>query len=175
MAEGLNRATLIGNLAQDPELRKLEGGQSVLKLRVATTERYKDRDQKWQDKTEYHDASVWGARAEALARILAKGSAVYVEGPLRTRSFDKDGSKHYRTEIAATNVILTGGRGQRSEGPSGEPEEPRRESRGQGRSTPRNSPPPDESESGGYGGDDDIPFLYVGSAPETDGIPRSWL
>jgi single-strand DNA-binding protein len=107
MAEGLNRVMLFGNLGADPELRTTSGGQAVLKLRLATTESYLDRNRARQERTEWHSVTVWGRRAEALSRILSKGSRLFVEGALRTSSYDdKDGNKRYRTEIVANNIIL---------------------------------------------------------------------
>lgn len=109
------------------------------------------------ERTDWHNVVVWGKRGEALGKILKKGSTVFVEGSLRTSSYDdRDGNKRYKTEVIANNIILTGGRGAPSEAPDDSAPPERRESRGQGRSAPRNSPPPDES--GGDGGDDDIPF-----------------
>jgi single-strand DNA-binding protein len=111
MAEGLNRVLLFGNLGADPELKMTNGGQAVLKLRLATSESYLDRNKVRQDRTEWHSVVVWGKRAEALAKFLTKGSRIFVEGGLRTSSYeDKDGKKVYRTEIVASNIIL-GGRG----------------------------------------------------------------
>jgi len=108
MAEGLNRVMLLGNLGEDPELRMTSGGQAILKLRLATTERYKDRSEQWQERTEWHSVTVWGRRGEALAKLLSKGSRVFVEGSLRTSSYEKDGTKRYKTEVNASNVILGG-------------------------------------------------------------------
>ena len=111
MAEGLNRVLLFGNLGADPELKMTNGGQAVLKLRLATSESYLDRNKVRQDRTEWHSVVVWGKRAEALGKFLTKGARIFVEGGLRTSSYeDKDGKKVYRTEIVATNIIL-GGRG----------------------------------------------------------------
>jgi single-strand DNA-binding protein len=111
MAEGLNRVLLFGNLGADPELKMTNGGQAVLKLRLATSESYLDRNKVRQDRTEWHSVVVWGKRAEALGKFLTKGSRIFVEGGLRTSSYeDKDGKKVYRTEIVASNIIL-GGRG----------------------------------------------------------------
>jgi len=102
---------LLGNLGADPELRMTSGGLAILKLRLATTERYKDKDGQWQDRTEWHSVTVWGRRGEALAKILSKGSRVFIEGGLRTSSYEKDGEKRYRTEVIASNVILAGSSG----------------------------------------------------------------
>lgn len=110
MAEGLNKVLLLGNLGADPELRMTPGGQAVLKLRLATTESYLDRNQTRQERTEWHQVTVWGKRGEALAKILSKGSSIFVEGGIRTSSYEKDGEKRYRTEIVANNILLTGGR-----------------------------------------------------------------
>ena len=149
MAEGLNRVMLLGNLGQDPELRMTSGGQAVLKLRLATSETYLDRNKVRQERTEWHSVVVWGKRAEALSKILSKGSRIFIEGGLRTSSYDdKDGNKRYRTEIVANNIILSGG------GRGG----PRPQEGGGG-----DEPAP--AASGGYpdadyggGGDDEIPF-----------------
>ena len=109
--DGLNRVTLLGNLGADPELRMTQGGQAVLHLRLATSESYLDRNKVRQARTEWHRVSLWGNRAEALGKILAKGERVLVEGRLQTRSYDdKDGRKVYQTEVVATNVVLCGGR-----------------------------------------------------------------
>jgi single-strand DNA-binding protein len=112
MAEGLNRVMLLGNLGADPELRVTSGGQSVLKLRLATSETYLDKNRVRQERTEWHSVVVWGKRAEALGKFLTKGSRLFVEGGLRTSSYDdKEGNKRYRTEIVASNIILSGGGG----------------------------------------------------------------
>src|SRR5512134_2378681 len=110
MAEGLNRVMLLGNLGADPELRMTSGGQAVLKLRLATSETYLDRNKVRQERTEWHSVVVWGRRGEALSKILSKGSRIFVEGGLRTSSYDdKEGHKRYRTEVVANNIILSGG------------------------------------------------------------------
>ena len=112
MAEGLNRVMLLGNLGADPELRMTQGGQAVLKLRLATSETYIDKNRQRQERTEWHSVVIWGKRAEALAKILTKGSRIFVEGGLRTSSYDdRDGNKRYRTEIVASNILLQGGAG----------------------------------------------------------------
>ncbi len=110
MAEGLNRAILLGNLGADPEIRFTQSGTAVLKLRLATSESFMNRDNERQERTEWHSVVVWGKRAEGLNKILSKGSRICVEGRIQTRSWDdKDGNKRYTTEINAQNVILSGG------------------------------------------------------------------
>jgi single-strand DNA-binding protein len=112
MAEGLNRVMLLGNLGADPELRMTSGGQAVLKLRLATSETYMDKNRQRQERTEWHNVVIWGKRAEALAKILTKGSRIFVEGGLRTSSYDdRDGNKRYRTEAVSMNILLQGSGG----------------------------------------------------------------
>lgn len=115
MSEGLNRVMLLGNLGADPEVRHTGSGEAVCNLRLATTESYLDKNKERKERTDWHDVTVWGKRGEALARILTKGSRVFVEGSLRTSSYeDKDGNKRWKTEVVAREVILAGG-GERSE------------------------------------------------------------
>ena len=112
MADGLNRVMLLGNLCADPELRFTQGGQAVLHMRLATNESYLDKDKVRQERTDFHNVTVWGKRGEALAKFLTKGSGIFVEGSLRTSSYDnREGVKVYKTEINATNIILAGGKG----------------------------------------------------------------
>src|SRR5262245_25986752 len=112
MAEGLNRVLLLGNLGADPELRMTNSGQAVLKLRLATSETYLDRNRVRQERTEWHNVVIWGKRAEALSKFLTKGTRLFVEGGLRTSSYDdREGNKRYRTEIVANNIILAGSGG----------------------------------------------------------------
>jgi single-strand DNA-binding protein len=151
MAEGLNRVMLLGNLGADPELRVTGSGQSVLKLRLATTESYLDRNRVRQERTDWHNVVVWGKRAEALARILGKGSKLFVEGGSRTSSYeDREGNKRYRTEVVANNVILAGG----NRGAAGPAGAPRREGAASDGGPPESAAYDDAD----YAGDDDIPF-----------------
>jgi single-strand DNA-binding protein len=100
----INRATLLGNLTHDPELRSLASGGSVATLRMATNEAWKDKDGRKQETTEYHTVVVYAGSGEAAAKYLAKGQTVFVEGRISTRSWEKDGQKKYRTEIVADRV-----------------------------------------------------------------------
>ncbi len=163
MADGLNRVMLLGNLGADPELRMTPSGQAVLKLRLATSESYLDRNKVRQERTEWHSVVVWGRRAEGLAKILTKGTKLFIEGGLRTSSYDdREGNKKYRTEIVANNIILAGGGGRGGGGPravesGGGDFEPAPAAGGAGGGGGY-----DDLDygggGGGGGGDDDIPF-----------------
>ena len=109
MADGLNRAMLLGNIGADPELKVTPGGQAILKLRLATTESYLDRSQQLKERTDWHSVAVWGNRGETLAKILAKGSSIFVEGRIQTSSYETDGEKRYRTDIVDQNAKPQGG------------------------------------------------------------------
>lgn len=100
----LNKAMIYGNLTRDPELRSLPSGIQVCSFSLATNRVYKDRDGKRQEQADYHNIVVFGRQAETSAQYLKKGSGVFVEGRLQTRSWDKDGQKQYRTEIVADRV-----------------------------------------------------------------------
>jgi single-strand DNA-binding protein len=176
MAEGLNKVMLLGNLGADPELKVTPSGQAILKLRLATTETYLDKSNTRQERTEWHSVTVWGKRGEALAKILAKGSSIFVEGGIRTSSYEKDGEKRYRTEIVANNIILAGRRGGDSRemssdgGGGGRPERSYGGGGGSGGGgghaarapqTPSPAAAQQEEDFGGGGnfeGDDEIPF-----------------
>ncbi len=107
----VNKVTLIGNLGQDPEIRRLENGVAVAKFSVATTERYKDRNGEQQSQTEWHSVVVWRGLAEVAEKYLKKGKQVYVEGKLTHRKWqDKDGNNRYTTEVVANNFQMLGSR-----------------------------------------------------------------
>ncbi len=94
----INKVTLIGNLGRDPEVRHLENGSSVARLAIATNENYRDKEGNWQTNTEWHNVIAWRALADTAEKQLKKGSMVYVEGRLRTRSFkDNNGVEKYRS------------------------------------------------------------------------------
>ena len=109
---GINKVIIIGNLGRDPELRFTQGGQAVAKLAIATTRKWTNKQtQQTQEETEWHRVTVWGKTAEHCNSYLAKGRQVYVEGRLRTSSYEQDGVKKYSTEIIAETVQFLGGRG----------------------------------------------------------------
>lgn len=101
----INKALLYGNLTRDPEQRSLPSGAPVTSFSVATNRVWKDRDGNRQESTDYHNIVVFGKQAETVAQYLRKGSGVFVEGRIVTRSWDaQDGTKRYRTEIIADRV-----------------------------------------------------------------------
>jgi single-strand DNA-binding protein len=108
MSDGLNVVHLFGNLGADPELKQTAGGP-MLRMRLATSYTYVDKEKKTQAKTEWHSVKVWGPRAEGLAKILTKGSRAHVTGHLETSSYEKNGEKRYHTDVIATRVLLAGG------------------------------------------------------------------
>ena len=105
---GINKVILVGHLGKDPEIRYLEGGVSVTSFPLATSESY-NKDGRKVEQTEWHNIVMWRGLADVAAKYLQKGKLVYIEGKLRTRSFeDKEGLKKYTTEIVAENFTLLG-------------------------------------------------------------------
>ena len=110
MARGINKVILVGNLGKDPEVRHLESGASVANFPIATTESYKDKNGNRQDQTEWHNIVLWRGLAEIAEKYLKKGSQVYIEGKLRSRSWeDKDGNTRYITEVVGDSMTMLGG------------------------------------------------------------------
>ena len=145
----INKAMVFGNITRDPELRALPSGMNVCNFSVATNRTYKDRDGKKQEQTDFHNIVVFGRQADTVNQYLKKGSSVYVEGRMQTRSWEQNGEKKYRTEVICENFQMLGQRGD-----------------GAGGGDYSSAPAPDrgmmEQEVGGGGGggvdDDDIPF-----------------
>jgi single-strand DNA-binding protein len=181
-SRSVNKVILVGHLGKDAETRFTTAGAAVTNFTLATNRRWKDTQTgEWKEETDWHNVVLW--RAENLANFLTKGKQVYVEGRLRTRSWDdKDGNKRYTTEVMADDVILLSGGGR--EGPSAGPEmggygdmggdpgpAPYGGSGGQTRSGPVSMPraarpgaqqsrpqPAAEPDTFGGAGDDDVPF-----------------
>ena len=107
---GLNKVMLIGNIGKDPEIRHLEGGNMMAKFPLATNEIYKTKDGLRREITEWHNIVVWQRLAETIEKLqLKKGQLLYVEGRIRSRTWDdKDGHKHYATEIVADGMTILG-------------------------------------------------------------------
>lgn len=109
---GVNKVILIGRLGKDPEVRNLDNGVSVANFTMATSETYKDRTTgEKKETTEWHNIVLWRGLAEVTQKYLHKGDLVYIEGKLRTRSWEKEGVTRYTTEIVADNMTMLGSRG----------------------------------------------------------------
>lgn len=112
MARGINKVILIGNLGRDPETRYSQGGSAVTSFSVATTESWRDRQSgEQQERTEWHNVVCFARLAEIAGEYLKKGSKVYIEGSLRTSSWEQEGQKRYRTEIMARDLQMLDSRG----------------------------------------------------------------
>jgi single-strand DNA-binding protein len=121
--KSLNKATLIGNLGKDPELRYTNSGVPVATFSIATNEQWKDSDGNTQERTEWHNIVAWQKLAEICAEYLKKGSKVYIEGRIQTRSWDdkNTGQKRYMTEIVANDMIMLDSKGANARGGTTEP------------------------------------------------------
>ena len=119
MAKGVNKVMLLGNVGKDPEIRTTAGGMTVASFSLATADRAKDAQGNWADKTEWHNLVCFQRTAEIVRDYVKKGSQIFVEGKIQTRSWDdkESGQKKYKTEILVNELSLLGGRG--AEGGSG--------------------------------------------------------
>jgi single-strand DNA-binding protein len=146
----VNKVILVGNLGADPELKYTPSSRPLCNLRIATTDVFKDKSGQRQERTEWHRVTVWGDQAENCHKYLAKGRSVYIEGRLQTRSYDKDGQKHYATDVVADRVVFLGSGGGGGGGGEG---------RRQPAAGPRDSGGPDDDQMPSTPpSDDDIPF-----------------
>lgn len=146
----VNKWIGIGNLGSDVELKYTPSSKAVANLSIACNETWKDKSGAKQEKVEWVRVQVWGDVAENCAKYLSKGRQVYVEGRLQTRSYDKDGQKHYMTEVVADKVVfLGGGDGEKREG-----------GQSRGADSRRGGTPPADTGNGGHPPIDDseIPF-----------------
>jgi len=154
----VNKVILVGNLGADPELKYTPSSRPLCNLRIATTDVFKDKSGQRQERTEWHRVTVWGDQAENCNKYLSKGRSVYIEGRLQTRSYDKEGQKHYATDVVADRVVFlgsgSGGGGGCGGGGGGEG----RRGGSQGGGSSRDSGPPDDNDGGAPPSDDDIPF-----------------
>lgn len=106
----VNKVILVGNVGRDPEVRHLDKGVAVARFSLATTENYTSKTGEKVSNTEWHNIVAWRGLAEVVEKYVKKGSQLYIEGRLRTRDYDKDGVKHYATEINADTMQLLGKR-----------------------------------------------------------------
>lgn len=149
-SKGINKVILIGNLGRDPETKYLPSGGAVTNCTIATSESWKDKNSgQQQERTEWHKVVFFNKLAEIAGQYLKKGSKVYIEGALRTRSYDKDGQKHYVTEIVADQMQMLDTRGAGGGDDHGDQPAPQRQAAPQRAPAPAN-PAADF--------DDDIPF-----------------
>ncbi|MCK5535700.1 MAG: single-stranded DNA-binding protein [Bacteroidales bacterium] len=107
---GLNKAMLIGNVGNDPEIRNLENGVMLATVNIATNESYTDKNGQKVDKTEWHRVVFWRGLAQVIEKYVKKGDSIYVEGRIRNRSYEKDGITRYTTEIQGDNMVMLGGK-----------------------------------------------------------------
>ena len=114
MAKGVNKVLLLGNVGKDPEIRATAGGMTIASFTLATADRAKDAQGNWADKTEWHNLVAFQRTAEVVRDYVKKGTQVFVEGKIQTRSWDDktSGEKKYKTEILVNELTLLGGRGE---------------------------------------------------------------
>ena len=160
MARGINKVILIGNLGRDPEMRYTQSQQPVANFTLATSDSWTDRNtNERRERTEWHRVVCFRRLAEICGEYLHKGSRVYIEGSLQTRSWEgQDGQTRYTTEVVAREMQMLDSRGEGSYAPSpegGPPAEGRNQGREQPRTGPRAEPPPPPPEDDF---EDDIPF-----------------
>jgi len=153
MARGVNKVILVGNLGNDPETKYTQGGMAITTLSVATTSVRKDKDGQQVEKTEWHRVKLFGKLGEIAGEYLRKGSQCYIEGRIEYGSYDKDGVKHYTTDIIADEMQMLGGR---SEGGGGGERAQRTAPRQD--SAPRRQQPAAQQAPMDDFADDDIPF-----------------
>jgi single-strand DNA-binding protein len=157
----VNKVILIGNLGADPETRYLPSGDAVTNIRIATSEKWKDKSGEQQEHTEWHRIAFFGKLAEIAGEYLKKGSPVYVEGRIRTRKWqDKEsGQDKYSTEIVADRMQLLGSRGGGAEAMPREPAAAGAGSAGAGSAGGGSKPQQQQKKGGAFDQmDDDIPF-----------------
>lgn len=148
MAKGVNKVMLLGNVGKDPEIRASGGGMTIASFSLATADRAKDQSGQWVDKTEWHNLVAFGRTAEIVRDYVKKGSQLFIEGKIQTRSWDdkESGQKKYRTEILVNDMSLLGGRGEGGSGGGGSY----------------------ERSSGGYSGSKSSSSSYSQAAPAND-------
>ena len=117
MAKSVNKVILLGNVGKDPEIRSTPGGTMVANFSLATSDRFQDQQGNWQDRTEWHNLVAFKRTAEIVRDYVKKGSKLYIEGKIQTRTWDdKEGLKHYKTEILVNDLSLLSGREEGSGG-----------------------------------------------------------
>ena len=105
----MNKIIIIGNVGQDPTINRLESGQMVARFSLATTERWTDKSGEKKELTDWHNVTIWGKLAEVVEKYVKKGDKLMIEGKSRTSSYEKDGVKHYRTDVIGESMEMLGG------------------------------------------------------------------
>ena len=157
MARGVNKVILLGNLGNDPDVKYTQGGMAIATLSLATTYSRKDKEGNFQEKTEWHRVKLFGKTAEVAGEYLKKGRQVYIEGRIEYGSYEKDGVKHYTTDIIGEDMQMLGGGAGRGESSSDRPARPQ-QSAPQRREAPASRQAPQVREDMDPFRDDDIPF-----------------
>jgi single-strand DNA-binding protein len=160
MARSINKITLLGNVGKDPEIRSSASGIMVANLTLATSDRFQDQQGNWQDRTEWHTLVAFKRTAEIVRDYVKKGSKLYIEGKLQTRSWDdkESGAKRYRTEIIVNELILLSGREEGSGGGQGGYSRPASSSSSTASFDQRPPAGQDDIAQSAEISDDDIPF-----------------
>lgn len=164
MAKGVNKVLLLGNVGKDPEMRATQGGMVVANFTLATADRQKDQSGNWVDKTEWHNLVCFGRTAEIVRDYVKKGTQLFIEGKIQTRSWDdkESGQKKYRTEIIVNDLSLLGSRQGGGEGggsySGGGSSAGGGYGRGNTSSFDQRQPAPQDDYAGEGITDDDIPF-----------------
>lgn len=114
----LNKVMLIGNVGKDPEVTTLESGSKVAKFTLATSERYTDKSGQKQERTEWHNIVAWGPQADVIEKYVTKGKQLFIEGQIRSRSWEQDGVKRYATDINLTSFVFVGSNKEGGSAPS---------------------------------------------------------
>ncbi len=156
MAYSVNKVTLLGNVGKDPEYRVIPSGVSVASFTLATTESFKNANDTYEDRTEWHNLECWRGLADTVNKYVKRGQKLYIEGKLKTESFEKDGITRYRTKIVVNELIMLGGKDAQNAGGESSYSAPAPQA-----SSPRNATMPKQEE---YNADleseewDDVPF-----------------
>ena len=168
MARGINKVILVGNLGGDPDVRYSQSGAAVTKFSVATSEGWKDKQSdQWQERTEWHNVVCFNKLGEIAGQYLKKGSKVYIEGSLRTNSWEQDGQKRYKTEVIGREMQMLDSRSDQAGGASRSTQDmdqsPAQSTQDMDQSPSQppqnvNQSPPEAALDTASGAEDDIPF-----------------
>jgi single-strand DNA-binding protein len=126
VSKSVNKAIILGNVGKDPEVKSSVSGVMIANFSIATSDRFQDKDGNWQDRAEWHNCVAFKRNAEIIRDYVRKGSKLYVEGKIQTRTWEKDGQKHYKVEIIVNDLSLLSGRDEGNQVSSSAVREPAR-------------------------------------------------